>query len=265
MHAQPLKLWIALGITALIAGCDQPAPPAPGGKPPDKPIAAPPPAAVPAVPVTQAQAPTPPAAPVPPAPAAPAVKPKANTHALPADVLLAPAPKAMPLRAPAKADGLQAANFIGAIGNVPTSWQVTPPANSMRVMQFVTPAAKNGEKAEMVVFFFAAGRGGSPEDNIQRWKSQFVGANGAPIEPKVSRTKVGEMPVIRVELAGTYSRGVGMGSESQAKADQILLVAIVTTPSQGNLTLHFFGHNDAVAMHRAAFEDVVASLKPSGH
>jgi len=56
-----------------------------------------------------------------------------------------------------------------------------------------------------------------------------------------------------------------MGAEAQAKPDQTLLAAIVTTPTNGNVTLHFFGNKDAVKEFRPAFEEVVASLKSSGH
>lgn len=267
------KLTSALfAACVLAAACDQPAPPAvpsaPGPAPAvGTPAAAPVAPVAPAAPASATASAAVSLAAVAPTPssAVPASATRANTHALPAAVALAPAPKATPLVAPAKADGKQPVNLIGAVASVPDSWRSIPPTNPMRVAQFVTPAASNGEPAEMLVFFFAAGRGGSQEDNIGRWKSQFAAPGGGPVEPKVSQAKVGEMAVTRVELAGSYSRGVGMGAAGEVKPDQVLLAAIVTTPTRGNLTLHFYGGRDAVNQHRAAFEAVVASLRPSGH
>ena len=268
---------LSAGAGLLLVACDKPATPPPAATTPPPVAAAPaaptaaptPPAAVP-IPPTAASAPpaaapatAPAAAPTPTTP--PAVNPPANAHSVAAGVSLAPAPKPTQLNVPAPSGGKVPANFVGAVASLPADWRATAPANSLRVAQFATPPAKNGESAEMVVFYFAAGRGGTQAENVGRWVSQFTSPSGGAVEPKVSKAQVNNMAVTRVELAGNYARGVGMGAETQAKPDQTLLAAIVTTPTNGNVTLHFFGNKDAVKEFRPAFEEVVASLKSSGH
>src|SRR5437868_3678411 len=56
-------------------------------------------------------------------------------------------------------DGLQS--------RAPAEWEEQKPTNKMRFKQFRLPAAKKGEDAaELVIFFFGVGGGGSAEDNI---------------------------------------------------------------------------------------------------
>lgn len=271
MSLKVAKALLGVGAGVLLVACEKPATPPPAATAPP-PVAAAPaaPTPAPAAPPPAAPAPeaaTPPAAaPGAPPPSPPAAaKPPANAHSVAAGISLAPAPKPTQLNVPAPSGGKVPANFVGAVASLPADWRTTAPANPLRVAQFATPPAKNGESAEMVVFYFAAGRGGTQAENIGRWTSQFTSPNGGTVEPKVSKTQVNNMAVTRVELAGNYARGVGMGAEAQAKPDQTLLAAIVTTPTNGNVTLHFFGNKDAVREFQPAFEEVVASLKSSGH
>jgi hypothetical protein len=266
MGSNATRILIGLGASIFLAACDKaPAPPATQGAavPPAAPVAlspvAPLAASAPAVSVP-AQAATA-------SPAAPAGVPKSapNAPVVSGNVSLAPAPKASPIATPVIAHGYQTTNFIGAVASMPTDWQATPPTNSMRVAQFLAPPPKGGEGAEMVVFYFAPGRGGSQEENISRWASQFTSAAGGPATPKIERVQVNGMPVTRVELAGSYSRGVGMGSAGDVKTDQVLLAAILTTPAKGNVTLHLYGPKAAVEQQRKAFDNIVGSLRPSGH
>lgn len=147
---------------------------------------------------------------------------------------------------------------------VPTDWKQVQPDNSLRFAQFeATPGAK--DPVELVVFYFAPGKGGSQEDNINRWASQFTDANGGPVKAAMRRTVVNNMIVTRVELNGNYSRGVGMGVGANVKKDQTLHAAIVATPIQGNLTFHFFGPQAAVKKHVKRFESVLKTIRFTGH
>src|SRR5437868_9472746 len=63
-------------------------------------------------------------------------------------------------------DGLQS--------RTPTGWEEGTPTTKMRFKQFKIPGPKKGNApAELVIFFFGTGQGGSAEDNIARWKTQF--------------------------------------------------------------------------------------------
>ena len=67
---------------------------------------------------------------------------------------------------------------------VPAHWQAQPPASSYRLAQFRVPAAPGATDGEVVVFHFGAGQGGSAAANIERWSSQFTGADRKRVSPK---------------------------------------------------------------------------------
>ena len=46
-------------------------------------------------------------------------------------------------------------------------------------------ARTDGTSAEVIVYYFGEGRGGSAEANIARWSSQFTSAEGGPVTPRV--------------------------------------------------------------------------------
>ncbi|HET6719377.1 MAG TPA: hypothetical protein VFH22_07000 [Rhodocyclaceae bacterium] len=243
----PFALSLLAALT--LAACDKA--PEPGAAP------------APAAPVAAPAAPTPPAEP-PPA-AAPTASPA------PASPTAAPVEAAPPLVYPAPASAAKAAptttrvaNFAGLEADIPLSWVPTPPANSMRLAEFQAPIAGQAP-AEAVVFFFPPGQGGPQDMNIARWASQFTDDKGGPAKPVVSKAIINNMAVTRVELSGNYSRGVGMGTtEGATKPNQVLLAAIITTPTQGNVTLHFFGPQASVKKQRSAFEAVLKSIRFKG-
>jgi hypothetical protein len=143
---------------------------------------------------------------------------------------------------------------------VPAQWASQPPANAMRLAQFQVPGASGEGDAEVIFFYFGQGEGGSVEDNIERWQSQFTSPDGNSIKPVVQHLAVGGMPVTTVELSGSYARVMGMGSEGAPTPDQMLLVAIVETP-QGNLTIQLHGPSATVAANREGFLAMVRGIK----
>jgi hypothetical protein len=131
----------------------------------------------------------------------------------------------------------------------------------MRLVQFRVPGGGGAEEAELVVFYFGQGEGGSAEANIARWQSQFSGAGDkAPVPPVVQKLTVKGMSVTIAEFSGTYARSLGMGPPSAPKPDQILLAAIVETP-RGNVTFQLHGARATVAANRTAFLAMVRGLQ----
>lgn len=143
---------------------------------------------------------------------------------------------------------------------LPANWQAQPPASTMRTAQYRVPGARGAADGEVAVFFFGTGQGGAQEANIERWKSQFSQPDGRPVNPRISRYKVGALPVTVVELNGTYARGVGMGPQGDARPDQTLLVAMIETP-EGRYTFQLYGPRATVAAHRKGFEALVRGFK----
>jgi hypothetical protein len=97
----------------------------------------------------------------------------------------------------------------------------------MRVATYPIPAASGQEPGECGVFFFGTGQGGSVEDNLARWASQFESASA----PKKTVRTVNGLKVHEIDLTGTYLAPGGPMMQSQGKKPGWrLLGAIVEAP-----------------------------------
>lgn len=89
----------------------------------------------------------------------------------------------------------------------PANWKMQEPSNKFRAYQFLVPRA-DGDKAdaELVIFFFGPGSGGSLEDNIKRWKGQFEAPAGKTIDQssKVDTKKVAGAELTYLDIQGTF-------------------------------------------------------------
>ncbi len=157
----------------------------------------------------------------------------------------------------------QAAKFsaLGYTAPVSPQWQAQAPSSQYRLAQYRV-AGRDGD-AELVVFYFGKGQGGSVAANIQRWTSQFTTADGRAVAPKTEVLKVGDLPVTLVELNGSYARGVGSGPQGEPRPGQTLLVAIVETIA-GNITIQLFGPRSTVAAERRHFDSLVRGFRRDG-
>lgn len=89
----------------------------------------------------------------------------------------------------------------------PASWKAQKPSNKFRAYQFAVPMAEGDKKdAELVIFYFGPGSGGTVTDNIKRWKGQFQAPEGKDIDDvsKVEKKKVGKVDVTYLDISGTY-------------------------------------------------------------
>ncbi len=142
------------------------------------------------------------------------------------------------------------------------AWEYEQPTSAMRLLQYRVTGVGDGNNASFVVYYFGPDQGGSKEANIERWTSQFSTAEGKPVEPVITTSKVGELPVTLVELRGSYARSLGMGQRVTAQPEQTLLAAIVET-SQGNLFAQLHGPTATVGAARPAFEAFLSGLRPA--
>ena len=176
----------------------------------------------------------------------------------PAAVAVAPAPTVAVVAPAAKSEKLVVQGFSS---QVPGVWTPTQPSSPMRFAQFALPPS-GAESGEVAGYFFATGKGGSHEDNIERWVSQFVSTDGKPVVPKVSTSKSDGGEVTLVELHGNYARGIGMGPTGNPKPDQTLMVAMVET-SAGRITLQMYGPNKTVSAQRKNFVKLANGFHPA--
>ncbi len=142
----------------------------------------------------------------------------------------------------------------------PTTWKKERPKSTMRQAQLkVEPVEGDKEPAELVLFAFPNGAG-TIEANIDRWESQFVGADGKTPKATVEKKKGTNVDVTRVEISGRFVASVQPGAaEKNNKPDQRLLGAIVQTPQAG----YFFkmvGPDKTMLASKAAFDALIATI-----
>jgi len=141
---------------------------------------------------------------------------------------------------------------------VPAGWTPQVPSSAMRLAQF-TAGSREGN-ADAAVFHFGLAGGGSVQDNIDRWTSQFLDDAGKPARAVAEKGTASGMPVTWVALDGRYARGVGTGPQGAAAAHQSLRVAVLETP-KGNLFFQLWGDRAAVAKQEGPFRLMVRSLR----
>ena len=150
----------------------------------------------------------------------------------------------------------------GWVAPAPASWTPVQPGSAMRAAQFILPGASGkGDDAEMVVYFFPSGDGGSQDANIARWSGEVTDGDGKPGKPVVSTAKAGMTKVTLVALQGTYTRGASMLPGAERKPGQTLLVAMVET-TVGRITLQAYGPSKTVAAHRDSFIKLANGFAP---
>lgn len=174
------------------------------------------------------------------------------------------APAGLPAGHPPVAATLPVATVVQAAGplqyDVPRTWKQVKPSSAMRLAQYEIPPAPGDTLPGEVAVFHFPGAGGSVEDNIERWRAQFMAADGRPVDPSaVAREtfEVGRYRVHFVEVCGYLAPGPTAGASRPAETEYRLLGAIVETPD-GNWFFKGLGPSATMA---AAREDMLAMLR----
>jgi hypothetical protein len=106
-----------------------------------------------------------------------------------------------------------------------------PAASDLRAAQWkISRAAGDAEDAEVVLFFFGKGKGGSAQENLDRWYGQFAQPDGRPSRDAavVTIRTVNGLRVTAVDLTGTYKPGpMASGPLQPPKRDFRMLAAVV--------------------------------------
>jgi hypothetical protein len=152
--------------------------------------------------------------------------------------------------------------FQGLEAPVAEHWLREEPANRLRLAQFSIPVTDETEKGELVIYYFGRSRG-SVDANIARWKSQFSGPEGAPVEPKIDVIEIEGMAVTLVELHGDYARNLGTGPSRTVKPDQTMVVAILEA-ADGMVFVQLHGPTAMVNENRKAFDTLINGIRQTG-
>lgn len=156
---------------------------------------------------------------------------------------------------------VQAETLAGLSFSTPTEWIKKPGSNSMRLAEYTLPGP--GGEVTLVVSRFAGG-GGDAAANVQRWKTQLAGPDGAPVtDAKVQTALRPPLTVTTVDISGTNVAPVTPGSpERYEEPNSRLLGAIV----EGDGDPYFFkavGPAPTLATWEPAFITFAASIAPA--
>lgn len=160
----------------------------------------------------------------------------------------APAPEG-----PASAGGLRF--------EMPSPFVRRAPKSSMRAAEYTI----QGEpRAELGVFYFGEGQGGSVDDNLKRWIGQFSQPDGSDSAERAKREelRVRDIPVTLIEVEGTYSGGMGMpgGAAPEPATDSMMLAAIANGP-RGPVFFKLVGPKVAVQAASSSFRQGLESIR----
>jgi len=158
---------------------------------------------------------------------------------------------------PVSLDGLQS--------RVPDDW-VEETGNRFRLKQYRLPAVKDDkDNAEVVIFHFGQGQGGSASENIKRWKGMFVPPEGKTIDDvtKIDKMKVSGNDVTYVDLRGTYifrPRPQAPDSET-ARRPNYRMLAVVFESEKGPYFIRLVGPADTVEYYKKGYDEWLKGFK----
>jgi hypothetical protein len=142
---------------------------------------------------------------------------------------------------------------------MPSSWRRVPPTSSMRAAQAVIPGPAGD--AELAVFFFGVGAGGSVEANLQRWMNQIIPDGGGAPQRETFESR--GLRITWVDAHGLLKPGeMGMGPAAP-QLNTRLLGAVI----EGEGGPWFFkatGPEATLAPQRDAFIAMLHSAQLSG-
>jgi hypothetical protein len=141
----------------------------------------------------------------------------------------------------------------------PTTWKREPPSSGMRLDQYRLPRVSgDNDDGDLALF---GGISGTVEDNIARWRTQMVTADGKPApDPAVVRQQIeaNGLKITAVDIAGRYTGGMGPGGDTP-KDNYRMLGAVIQTPD-GLLFVKATGPAATIGDHRAEFMDFLRSM-----
>lgn len=159
---------------------------------------------------------------------------------------------------------------VVSLGNLkskaPAGWKEVEPEGMFRTNQFKVPKA-DGDKADadIIVFFFGKGGGGSAEENVKRWKDMFAPPEGKEIDDvaKVEKFKVADAEVTCVNVQGTYkfkARPRDPNSKIELRPDH-RMIAVFFGSDEGPFFIRFVGGAKTVAEHKKGFDEWLKGFK----
>jgi hypothetical protein len=148
----------------------------------------------------------------------------------------------------------------------PADWQEEKSTNSMRLKQFrLSPIGNDKDPAEVIIFYFGEGQGGSAQENVKRWKEFFKPPEGKKIEDvaNVETMKVGEVPITYLDIHGTYlSRFPPFDPKAKiTPRPNYRMLGIVFESKKGPYFIRMIGPADTVTHYKKGFDEWLKGFK----
>ncbi|MGI8837706.1 MAG: hypothetical protein ACR2H4_13865 [Pyrinomonadaceae bacterium] len=152
--------------------------------------------------------------------------------------------------------------------NVPEGWQTEKPSSNMRAAQYKLPRAEgDSADAELVLYYFGQGQGGSAQANIDRWLNQMQQPDGSSSKEKakIETTTINGMLVTTVDVTGKYNGGMASpgAAPSATPADMSnyrMRAAIIETP-KGSYFVKLTGPQNTVSHWDQAYTAYIKSFE----
>jgi hypothetical protein len=150
----------------------------------------------------------------------------------------------------------------GLKSTAPASWKETPVTSSMRVKQFALPG-KGEADAELAIFYFGQGQGGSTEANLDRWKKMFTAPDGKGEAPsKTSAVKLASGSATLLDVQGTYlfkASPMAPGAP-EPRPNHRMLAAVLESP-KGNYYIKLVGPAKTIEQNKKEFDAWLKAFK----
>jgi hypothetical protein len=149
----------------------------------------------------------------------------------------------------------------------PAAWKKQEPSNKLRMAQYLVPRVDGDkEDAELVVFFFGKGGGGSQADNIKRWKGQFIAPEGKSIDEatKVEKFKLGDTTdIVYVDMKGTYKFRFPPNDPNakEVRKDNYRRIGVIFDSVDGPFFITLTGPAKTMEKNKGAFDSWIKSFK----
>ena len=147
----------------------------------------------------------------------------------------------------------------------PADWESVKTTDDMRVYQFRIPPVKGDKRdADLVIFYFG-GQGGTPADNVKRWKAMFDPPRGKTIDDvsKVTKMKVGSVDVTYLDVHGTYKEKFppfAPNAKVTERPDYRMLAVVFESP-KGPYFFRLVGPAKTVGEHKKGFDEWLKGFK----
>lgn len=165
------------------------------------------------------------------------------------------------LALPAAAADTVRTEAVGLRFSVQRTWTRVPAYSDERAAQWkLRRAVGDAEEGELVLFFFGKGKGGSVEENLDRWHAMFIQPAGRPSRDVTTRTVRG-LRVTVLDIAGTYKPPqTSDGLLPPTKRGQRMLAAMIEG-EDGPWFFRATGPQATIAQAKSAFDAMLDSVE----